>query len=199
MPLWKILKFWNLICFFLLISCPQFAAAEKVKPLNPDCDVCPVVISYNSDETKNIIGIKGINFILDLKGIKAKPLKIDLRSVENTGFKTSKDNNCELLVFAYQHMIVINSISDGSSIKLKTEFKDLIKDKNRNSWSPEIQLTPSNEHDIEKTDRLDVAWSKMRQSSMYKLINNGDETWEQNLGKFLLMVLDTSLKNGAAP
>ncbi|WP_321491872.1 hypothetical protein [uncultured Desulfobacter sp.] len=135
-----------------------------------------------------------MNLILGLKDIKEKTLKIDMDGVKNTGSDKDEDDGYELLIFVYQHMIAINSIPDGSSIKLKTGFKNLIKDQNINPWNPEIELSPSNEHNIEKTDQLDVAWSKMRQSSMYNFINSGEKTWGQNLGKFLLMVLDTSLK-----
>ena len=44
------------ISFSLLFIISTFAFAESVKSLYPDCEVCPVVISYDGDEARNILG-----------------------------------------------------------------------------------------------------------------------------------------------
>jgi hypothetical protein len=46
--------------------------AESVKPLNPDCVVCPVVISYDGSEAKKILGDNAAQQILNLGKIKQK-------------------------------------------------------------------------------------------------------------------------------
>ncbi len=194
MRLCDILKLWNFTCLFLLLSCPHFAAAEKVKPLNPDCDVCPVVISYDSEESRNLIGETGKNLISKLTNIKEKTVKIDLDGIKKTGSEKDGDDGYELVIFVYQHMVAINAVRDGSSIKLKTGFNHLITHQALDQWNPEIQLTPSDAHAIERSDPLALAWAKMRKSRMYDFINSSGDKWEQNLGQFLLMVLDRSLQ-----
>lgn len=197
MSIRNVLKSWVFVCLFSLINSPLYAATEKVKPLNPNCDVCPVVISYNHAETRNILGKTGKDKILKLRAIEEKTVKIDLDGLKKIGSENDSDYGYELLVFVYQHMIAINSIPDGSSIKLKTDFNDLIRHQNMDQWNPEIQLSPSNRYEIEKSDTLDAAWSKMKKSRMYDFINNSidQEHWERNLGKFLMMILDVSLKS----
>ena len=193
MRLHDMLKFWNFTCLLLLLSCPNFATAEKVRPLNPACDVCPVAISYDSMETRKILGETGKNLILKLKNIKKKTVKIDLDGIKKTGSEKDDDEGYELLIFVYQHMMVINAVGDGSSIKLKTGFDHLMTYQTLGQWDPEILLTPSNAHAIERSDPLALAWSKMRNCRMYNYINSKGDHREQNLGQFLLMVLDISL------
>ena len=168
-------------------------SAEVVKPLNPDCDVCPVVISYGKDETKKILGTKGMHLLSLLKKIDSKTSKIDLDGLKKPGSEKDSDEGYELLVFSYKHLVAINSIKDKTTIKIKTDFKNLRPDNISSTWAPEIQLTPPQFSQIEKNDDLETAWEKIKIGMLYQYINNysmDHNTWTENLRKTLIFVLD---------
>lgn len=170
--------------------------AEKVKPLNPDCEVCPVVISYEGSEAKDILGLEGARWLFKMKrqDTDQKVSKIDIDGIKPVGRENDPDQGYELLVFSSKHLIGINSIQDSSGIKIKTDYKHLDSTGAASAWKPEIQLMPTNSAAIEKDDDLAFAWEKMKASKLYSAINRGgasDEKWEEKLSQFVLHVLDT--------
>ncbi len=179
------------LMLFIILSTNAFA--EKVKLLNPDCDVCPVVICYDGDEAKSILGKAGIQFLLKLKDIDQKTIKIDLDGLQKIGSENDSDQGYELSVRSYKHLISIRSIRDGALIKIKTDYKNLSAEGALNVWSPEIQLKPRTHAQIEKEDDLETAWIKIKESRLYQYINNNSENhslWNKNLSKMILYVLE---------
>jgi hypothetical protein len=188
------LKLWLVISFLaLFIIFPLNVFAERVKPLNPDCDVCPVVICYDGDEAKGILGKAGIQLLLKLKEIEKKTIKIDLDGLKKIGSEKDSDEGYELLVFGYKHLISINSIRYGAVIKIRTDYRNLNSEGVSNSWTPEIHLKPDNNIQIEKDDDLETAWNKFKKSPLYHSINNNSmdhSGWTDNLRKMVLHVLE---------
>ncbi|MDX9786052.1 MAG: hypothetical protein RBT11_04735 [Desulfobacterales bacterium] len=178
----------------LLIIFPESLFAERVKPLNPDCDVCPVVICYEGEEAKRILGKEAVNLLLKLTNLEQKTNKIDLDGVKNTGSETDSDEGYELLVFSYNHLISINSIFDKAVIQIKTDPRSLSPEGISTAWSPEIHLRPPGFVVIDKTDDLETAWHKVKEGSLYQYINKDGaphHMFKDNLGKMILYVLKT--------
>ncbi len=180
-----------LIFFSSMFIVTTFALAERVKPINPGCESCPVAISYDGDEARNILGKDGMSLIMKLDKNEKKKRKIDLEGVKAIGTEKDSDDGYELLVIVGKDAIAINSIQDLSSIKIKTDFDDSELHRDLNKWNPEIQLLLSRSHGIRKTDNLDSAWEKMKDSNIYRHVNNSidDTNWNNNLRKFILNVL----------
>lgn len=179
------------LMLFIILSANAFA--EKVKPLNPDCDVCPVVICYDGDEAKRILGKAGIQFLLKLKDIGQKTIKIDLDGLQKIGSENDSDQGYELTVYGYKHLIAINSIRGGGTIKIKTDYKNISAEGASNAWAPEIHLTPRTYNQIEKEDDLEIAWEKFKESRLYQYINNNSEShslWNKKLSKMVLYILE---------
>jgi hypothetical protein len=184
---------WLILLLILLIVFPGGILAEKVKPLNPDCDVCPVVISYEGEEARGILGKEGVALLLKLSTIKEKTSKIDLDGVKKTGSERDGNEGYELLVFSYKHMISINSIRDGAVVKIQTDFQNLNSGGGANSWAPEIYLTPPSFAAIQKDDDLKTAWDKVKNSTLYEYINTSNANgpvFKDNLRKMILYVLE---------
>ena len=184
-----------LISFSSLFIVTAFAFAEKVKPLNPDCEVCPVAISYDGDEARNLLGKDGMSQIMKLDKIEKKTRKIDLDGTKMIGTEKDRDDDYELKVIIYKHLIVINSLQDGSSIKIKTDLNKSELHRDMNKWNPEIQLMSSGGNEIRKTDNLDLAWEKMKDSSIYGYANNSIDhrKWNNNFREFVLNVLEAAI------
>lgn len=164
--------------------------AETVRPLNPDCEECPVVISYSSEETRTILGNEGQALLMDLETVfPKKSLKIDIDGKKEPGTEESTDNDYELLVFFYPRIIVMTSTQDSSSIKLNTDYATLKQKKGK--WNPELELMATEEHEITSRDTLPIAWIKISNSRIYEYINrNKDEkNWNENLQGFVLNIL----------
>ncbi len=177
---------------FLIFIQPFAVYAERVKPLNPDCAVCRVVISYEGSEAKEILGTEGQSLILELEAISPKKtIKIDLDGKKKPGSEKSKDQDYELLVFIYPHLIAINAIKDSSTLKIKTDFQSLKSYKNRNKWNPEIQISTPTGLEISRSDSLDTAWLKCNAGMIYEYVNgNSDhEEWNDNFRTFILNIL----------
>ncbi len=176
-----------------LFSIQPFAVyAERVKPLNPDCAACLVVISYEGSEAKEILGTEGQSLIQKLEAISSKKsIKIDLDGKKKPGSGESKDQDYELLVFIYPHLIAINAIKDSSTLKIKTDLNSLKLYKDLNKWNPEIQIIPPNGLEISQSDSLDIAWLKCNASMIYEYVNgNSDhEEWNENFRAFILNIL----------
>lgn len=188
------MRVWALLppLVLLLTVFAESLLAEKVKPLNPDCDVCPVVIGYDGEEARDILGKEGIGLLLKLTWFEQKTSKIDLDGVRKTGSEREGDEGYELLVLSYKHMISINSIKDGAVIKIQTDVQHLTPGGVTGAWAPEIYLTPPRYAEIEKNDTLDMAWDKVKTGSMYEYINkhNADgPVFKENLRKMILYVL----------
>lgn len=181
-----------LISFSSLFIITTSAFAERVKPLNPDCETCPVVISYEGDEARSILGKDGMSLIMKLDRVEKKTRKIDLDGVKAIGTEKDSDEDYELLVIVHKDSITINSIQDLSSIKIITDFDESELHRNMNKWNPEIQLLLSRANGIRKTDNLDSAWEKMKDSSIYGHVNNSKDPteWNNNFRKFVLNVLE---------
>lgn len=187
------------LLFFAILLLPFQAAAETVKPLNPDCDACPVVVSYGGDEAKEILGPGGQSLMLELDTLpRKKSIKIDLDGSVKPGPEASNDPNYDLLVFLYPHLIVINSIKDGSSIKIVTDFQNLKVFKTPDKWHPELQITSANEIEISQSDSLALAWMKVGSSTIYEHVNGtlDHAEWNNNFRKFLLNVLKSAIRDG---
>ncbi|MBU0993375.1 MAG: hypothetical protein KJ737_12850 [Proteobacteria bacterium] len=178
------------LLFFLLMT-PFVSLAEKVKPLNPDCDVCPVVISYEGDEAKSILGPDVMNQIRRLEKIEQKTIKIDLDGIKKVGSEKDADEEYELIVNVNRNSIAINSIQDSSTIKIKTDYNNLAMNAwNIDKWNPEIQLLPS--MGLHKTDDIELAWGNMKASRMYGYVNNSIDhrEWNNKMKKFIINVLE---------
>lgn len=181
-----------LLPLVMLIVFAERVLAEKVKPLNPDCDVCPVVISYDGEEARGILGKEGIRLLLKLATIEQKTSKIDLDGVRKTGSERDGDEGYELLVLSYKHMISINSIKDGAVIKIQTDVQHITPGGVTGAWAPEIYLTPPQYAEIEKNDTLGMAWDKVKDGSLYGYINKfsaDGPVFKDNLSKMILYVL----------
>ena len=180
------------ISFFSLFIVTSSAFAERVKPLNPDCETCPVAISYEGDEARNILGKDGMSLIMQLGKIEKKIRKIDLEGDKTIGTEKDSDDGYELLVIVSKDTIAINSIQDLSCIKIKTDFDDSELQRDINKWNPEIQLLLSRAYGIRETDNLDSAWEKMKQSDIYWHVDNSmdDTEWNNNFRNFILNVLE---------
>ncbi len=176
----------TIILSFIFII-PYSVFAEKVKPLNPDCDVCPVVIAYEGDEAKNILGEKIKQQILKLSKMQKKVLKIDLDGIKPVGSEHDNNKGYELIVYTYPHLISISTVQDSSNIKIQTDYQSLKSNMDINKWSPKIELMPSNDLAIDREDSLETAWSKMRLSIIYSYINNNIDhrKWDNAFKKFL--------------
>lgn len=175
-----------------LIFFPEIIFAERVKPLNPDCDVCPVVICYEGEEARRILG--GLNSVVKLSALEEKTSKIDLDGVRKTGSEKDADEGYELLVFSYKHLISINSIHDGAVIQIKTDHQNLSPKGSLDTWAPEIHLRPPDFARINKTDSLDAAWNKFKEGSLYSYVNRNNTdhgVFTDNLRKMILYVLDS--------
>lgn len=175
----------------LLVLQPVFSHAEKVKPLNPDCDVCPIVICYENAEARDLLGKEGKSLLLKLNSLEQKKIKIDLDGLKIVGSEKDDDDGYELSISGNKFSITINSIMDHSSIQIKTDFNNLISRNKHSIWAPEIHLRPRNA--IEKNDNLESAWEKMKSSTIYQHINGGGMdhgTWNNNLKKTILYVLE---------
>lgn len=185
-------SFFYLIC--LVFAVPAVLLAERVKPLNPDCAVCPVVISYEGEEAKKLLGSDGTALLMRLANIDHnKTIKIDMDGIKSPGSESDSDNGYELLVFVYPHLIAINCIQDESSIKISTDHKQL-NAKALDNWSPEIHLKAA-EIKIEKDDDLEIAWEKIKISRLYKYISNmGKASWDENLSDTIHMVLKAAVE-----
>ena len=186
-----------LISFISIFIVTTHTFAEKVKPLNPDCDSCPVAISYDGDEARNILGKDGMSQIMKIDNKKKKTRKIDLDGIKRIGTEKDSDNGYELLVFVRKKSIVINFLEDLSAIKIITDLNGLELHRDVNKWNPEIQLLLSRANEIKKTDNLDSAWKKVKDSSMYKYTNNSIDhrKWNSNFSRFLSNVLETAIGN----
>jgi hypothetical protein len=180
-----------MLIFVLLFVFPGSVLGEKVKPLNPDCDVCPVVICYDGEEAKGILGKEGAKLLLKLSTIQKKISKIDLDGVKKPGSENEDNEGYELLVFIYPNMIAINFISDSSAIKIQTDSKNLAPDGVTRAWAPEIYLSP-HYAPIKKDDDIKTAWGKVKESSLYQYVNNNkkeDRIFNNNLRELILHVL----------
>ena len=96
-----------------------------------------------------------------------------------------------------QHLIAINSIQGSSGIKIKTDYKTLKLYGDIKKWAPAIELMPSSSHEINKTDNLKIAWSKMKVSHLYGYINDDMDhrKWNNNFKKFIMNVLELATRN----
>lgn len=182
-------------CLLLLLVYPAGVFAEKVKPLNPDCDVCPTAICYEGNEARELLGMDGMRLLLKLKSenLDQKTNKIDLDGKKPIGLEKDPDEGYELLVFSYKHLVAINSLQDTSTIKIETDFQNLKPGDDSNTWMPEIQLMPPNSDAIQKTDDLETAWKKMKASRLYIVVNhnsNDHKVWKENLSKTIRKVLE---------
>ncbi|MBU0993434.1 MAG: hypothetical protein KJ737_13145 [Proteobacteria bacterium] len=176
--------------FFFLLMLPFIGYAEKVKPLNPDCEVCPVVISYEGDEAKNILGPDVMNQIKRLEKIEQKTIKIDLNGIKKVGSDKDADEEYELIVNVNRNSIAINSIRDSSTIKIKTDYSNLAMNAwTIDKWNPEIQLSPS--ISLHKTDDLELAWDNMKASRIYGYVNNSIDhrEWNNKIREFIINIL----------
>lgn len=168
----------RVIVLFLMFIFPALSFAENVKPLNPECAVCPVVISYEGDEARKILGQEGIKLLLKLKEIDQKTSKIDLDGVRKNGSEFGSDEGYELLVIAYKHKVVINSIQDKSSLTVLTDHE-----------KHEIRLK-NDDIRIGKDDDLEMAWAKVKTGKLYEHINGmGMADWNENLSKIIYVAL----------
>ena len=181
-----------IISFSSMFIVTALAFAERVKPLNPDCETCPLVISYDGDEARNLLGKDGMSQIMKLEKIEKKRRKIDLDGLKVIGTEKDSDEGYELLVIVYKHLIVINSLQDGSSIKIRTDFSEPELHRDMNQWNPEIQLLLSGVNEIKETDNLALAWEKMKDSCIYGHVNNSIDhrKWNKNFRAFVLNVLE---------
>lgn len=180
--------------FFLvtLIFFPGEIFAERVKPLNPDCDVCPVVICYEGEEARRILG--GVYSLMKLSALEEKTSKIDLDGVRKTGSEKDADEGYELLVFSYKHLISINSIHDKAVIQIKTDHQNLSPKGNLDTWAPEIHLRPPAFAQINKTDSLDAAWDKFKEGSLYSYVNRNNTdhgVFADNLRNMFFFILES--------
>lgn len=182
------------MCFCLLcivLFSPTVLSAEIVKPLNPDCAICPVVISFEGKEAKKLLGNGGKALILKLSNIENKTFKIDMDGVRKPGSEIDSNKGYELLVSVYPDFIAINCIQDESSIKIETDHKQL-KAGTSDSWSPEIQLG-SAEAKIQKDDDLEIAWEKVKMGKLYQYISSmGKAELNENMSVFIHKVLKTA-------
>ncbi|MBI9092072.1 MAG: hypothetical protein JEZ12_22900 [Desulfobacterium sp.] len=175
---------------FLLFIQPFAVYAERVKPLNPDCAACLVVISYEGSEAKEVVGTEGQSLILKLDAISSpKSIKIDLDGKKKPGPGDSNDPDYELLVYIYPHLIAINAIKDSSTLSIKTDIKSLKSFKDQNKWNPEIQIATSQGLDISRSDTLDIAWLKCNASMIYEYVNGNSDHKEWN-GNFRTFIID---------
>ncbi len=178
--------------FYPLLLQPSWAYAERVKVLNPKCDVCPVVIAYEGSEAVNLIGEKGRKELLSIVNTKQKTTKLDFDGLKRVGSERDSDKGYELVVYSSRYSITINSIQDQSSIKITADYNRLKVKKDKTKWAPEIHLKPSIHLDIMKDDNIEAAWNIMKGTKIYKLINNnkGHEKWHDNFKKMILYVLE---------
>ena len=182
-------SFFCLIC--LVFAVPTVLLAERVKPLNPDCAVCPVVISYEGEEAKKLLGKEGEVLLKELSNIGEKTIKIDMDGIRKPGSESDSDDGYEFLVFVHPNLIVINCIQDNSSLQIKTDYTKLIPEDSA-GWPTEIHIR-SAEPSIEKDDDLEIAWEKVKISRLYEDIKNfGKATWDENLSLVIRYVLKTA-------
>lgn len=183
-------KIMGLALAVVLLVVPAFA--ETVKPLNPDCEVCPVVISFGSNETKTMLGQEAVDLLRKVIALGERTTKLDLDGMLKPGSDADSDSGYELTVNAYRHLVSIRSIDDGATIKLRTDYRNIGKDGVPASWSPEIQLNAPSHNQIERTDDLDAAWRRFDESMLAYYINGShpDRTpSKQKLGSFIIGVL----------
>ena len=135
--------------------------------------------------------------IMRINGTGKMTRKIDLDGHKGIGTEKDSDDDYELLVFVYKDKIAINSIQDGSSINIKTDLNEAESHRDINKWNPEVQLILSREYEIKKSDTLDLAWEKVKGSSIYEYANNSldHRKWNNNLSTFLSQVLEAAIGN----
>jgi hypothetical protein len=174
----------------VLLVVPAFA--ETVKPLNPDCEICPVVIFFDSNETKAMLGQEAVDLLRKVIAIGERTTKLDLDGMLRPGSDADSNSGYELTVNAYRHFVSIRSNDDGATIKLKTDYRNIGKEGVPGAWSPKIQLSAPSHNQIERTDDLDVAWRRFDESMLAYYINGShpDRTpSKQKLGSFIIGVL----------
>ena len=69
------------------------AYAEAVKPLNPDCDVCPIVISFPGNETKAMLGQEAVALLRKTIAVGHRETKLDMDGMLKPGSEADSNTS----------------------------------------------------------------------------------------------------------
>ncbi len=180
-------KIKGLFLLLTLILAVAPAGAEYVKALNPSCDVCPVVIAYNGQESRAILGEKGLTAVRNIeKAFPKKAVMIDIDGIKAPGPEIGNRDGYEIRVFIYPHLIVMSTIQDASALKIHTDYQNLVTDPL--AWRPEIHLSPAKKIQINMTDSLEDAWVKFGLTRIHSHVNDQVQNakWEEKLAAFII-------------
>jgi hypothetical protein len=158
--------------------------AEDIKNYS-DCDVCTGAIHYGTEETRKIMGYMGFQLASRLK--KEKVVRIDMDGVLINGSEKDPDTGYEIKIWGTD-ILFIKNITDGSLIQIVTDHLNTSRGSSFDDWKPEIYLESGSSQAISLEDSLEVAWSKMIASNIYRWVATGKDSvnWPELLKKKIL-------------